>query len=193
MGSRAGAGVIPFAFDGGSVYFLFHKTFSGRRAGLLVDFGGGGQAGETHPQTAAREFVEETEAMFLADDYRAVPVSEHQFDAQVQRLLTLLDRTQQRHPDWRCQRRKAGSRKPKDWVTYFVEVGYKPLEGMNREWAVDSGQRFKKRRELLWVSAAQLLDIYANQPDRLWKRVRELVGADTVIQAISTDRGAVAE
>ena len=36
-----GAGVIPFAVDAGEIQFLFQKTFSGRKVGYLIDFGGG--------------------------------------------------------------------------------------------------------------------------------------------------------
>ncbi|MCP4391927.1 MAG: NUDIX domain-containing protein, partial [Gammaproteobacteria bacterium] len=63
-----GAGLIPFCVNERNVHFLFHKTFSGRRAGYLVDFGGGRHDGETYRQTAVREFVEETDTMFLASD-----------------------------------------------------------------------------------------------------------------------------
>ena len=35
-----GAGVIPFAVAEGKVSFLFQTTFSGRKVGHLIDFGG---------------------------------------------------------------------------------------------------------------------------------------------------------
>ena len=36
-----GAGVIPFAEQDDKVCFLFQTTFSGRKTGHLIDFGGG--------------------------------------------------------------------------------------------------------------------------------------------------------
>jgi hypothetical protein len=42
------AGLIPFCVNEGKVHFLFQKTSSGRRAGYLVDFGGGADDGETY-------------------------------------------------------------------------------------------------------------------------------------------------
>ena len=67
-----GAGVIPFCVRDRQVLFLFHKTFSGRRAGHLVDFGGGGETGESHTQTAIREFIEETETMYFSENIHIV-------------------------------------------------------------------------------------------------------------------------
>ena len=52
-----GAGVIPFAVLDSEVFFLFQKTFTGRKVGHLIDFGGGLGAGEDYQETAIREFV----------------------------------------------------------------------------------------------------------------------------------------
>ena len=37
--------------------------------------------------------------------------------------------------------------------------------------------RFKKRRELVWVEAGDLLAICEKAPDKLWKRVQQLENA----------------
>jgi hypothetical protein len=103
---KTGAGILPFALHGGRVRFLFHKTFSGRRSGLLVDFGGGAQAGETAFQTAAREFVEETEALFLAADVTLAARAGSEYRRQCKTVQALLARTQQEHADWWCRRRR---------------------------------------------------------------------------------------
>ena len=176
--------MLPFALHAGRVRFLFHKTFSGRRAGLLVDFGGGARAGETALQTAAREFVEETEGMFLAPDMTRVARSGNEYRRQLQEMQALLERTRAAHADWCCRRYVPPGKPPRDWCTYFVEVGYREVAGMNAAWAADDGRRFKKRRELLWVPADQLLEIFTRHPERLWKRVRELEAAPAVIRAI---------
>ena len=84
----------------------------------------------------------------------------------------------------RCRRAPGIKTPPKDWRTYFIELGYWDLADMNREWEVDAGHRFSKRRLLLWVPAGELLDIYAYAPERLWKRVRQLEGAQARIQSI---------
>lgn len=58
----SGAGVLPFCVQNGEVYFLFHRTFVGKKVGYLIDFGGGvgKQDKSNFDATAAREFNEET-------------------------------------------------------------------------------------------------------------------------------------
>jgi hypothetical protein len=75
-------------------------------------------------------------------------------------------------------------RPARDWRSFFVEVAYRDVAGMNAAWAADGGRRFKKRRELLWVRADKLLEIFARQPEQLWKRVRQLEAAPALIAAI---------
>jgi len=179
-----GAGVIPFCVQGEQVLFLFHKTFSGRRAGHLVDFGGGGEPGESHRQTAIREFIEETETMYFSENIHTAELTQARIQAQTPLLEALFDRTLRGHPDWWCQRGKRSTGKPGDWKTFFVEFEYRDVTDMNREWELDAGTRFSKRRELVWMPADTLCDIYEHSPDRLWKRVRQLVNAKETIQAI---------
>lgn len=181
---KTGAGVIPFAWLDGTARFLFHKTFTGRRAGLLVDFGGGSQAGETQYQTAAREFIEETEAMFFADSRNSDSDRRLQMETQYLLMLQMIEKTQSLHPQWWCRRISVNDDKPRNWKTYFVEVDYKAPDEMNAAWAEDKHHRFKKRRELLWLGADQLLDVFDNRPETLWKRVRELQGASDIVRAI---------
>ena len=183
MEIRAGAGVIPFARWRGSTRFLFHKTFSGRRAGLLVDFGGGSRSGESHVQTAAREFIEETDAMFFAENCNQDPG--RLFESQYLEMLQLIRHTQQLHPQWFCCRKKCNSGKPKDWKTFFVELDYRDPAEINRAWAGDTTGRFRKQRELVWLTSDQLIDIIHNNPERLWKRIREYRGLREVVRAIA--------
>jgi hypothetical protein len=184
MGIKKGAGVIPFAWRDGTACFLFHKTFSGRRAGLLVDFGGGSQSAENQYQTAAREFIEETEAMFFADSCNADSDARTQTESQYQLMLKMIEHTQRQHPEWWCRRGRVNDAKPRDWKTFFVEVDYRDIDDMNMAWAEDKHQRSRKRRELLWLSADQLLDAFDNRPETLWTRVRQLEGASDVVRAI---------
>lgn len=179
-----GAGVIPFCVRDGEVRFLFHKTFSGRRAGYLVDFGGGGRDGESYRQTAIREFIEETETLFFSDSVGDVTRSEARVQDQLPLLERLFDRTLREHPDWWCRRAPGSKTPPKDWRTYFIELDYRDPVDMNREWEEDAGRRFSKRRQLLWVPAGELQAIYDNDPERLWKRVRQLEGAPATIRSI---------
>jgi len=44
--------------------------------------------------------------------------------------------------------------------------------------------RFSKRRELHWIDADSLLVIYQQHPEKLWKRVRQLINGQAVIQDI---------
>jgi len=159
-----GAGVIPFCVRTGKVQFLFHKTFSGRREGFLVDFGGGGYDGETYKQTAIREFVEETDTMYLASDISQARRTPERIDTQIKVMEGLFDRTLAAFPDWWCQREPGHKVPPKDWRTFFVEVEDRNVEEINREWLSDDGTRFKKPRQLLWVGAEELTAIYANEP-----------------------------
>jgi len=181
-----GASVIPFCVQDGQVLFLFHKTFSGRRAGHLVDFGGGGESGESHRQTAIREFIEETETMYFSGNIHAAELTRERIQAQIPVLETLFDRTLRSHPDWWCQRGKGSNGKPRDWKTFFIEFEYRDVTDMNREWALDTVNRFTKRRELVWLPAGELSDIFEHSPDRLWKRVRQLVNAKEMIRTIVT-------
>jgi len=180
-----GAGVIPFSVRDGQVLFLFHKTFSGRRAGQLVDFGGGGEPGESHRQTAIREFIEETETMYLSANAGTASITRERIQAQTALLEAVFDRTLRSHPDWWCQRGKGASGKPRDWKTFFIEFDYRDVTDMNREWELDRGTRFRKRRELVWLPAGSLSAIFEHSPDRLWKRVRQLVNAREMIRTIT--------
>ena len=179
-----GAGLIPFCVNQSKVHFLFHKTFSGRRAGYLVDFGGGRQDGETYRQTAVREFVEETDTMFLETDLSRARRTSARIAVQIPVMDTLLGRTLDAHPDWWCQRAPGSKIPPKDWRTYFVEVEHRDIASINAQWAGDDGSRFKKQRALLWVRGDELIAIFDTAPERLWKRVRQLIGARETLEAI---------
>lgn len=183
-----GAGIIPFCVNEKKVHFLLHKTFSGRRAGYLVDFGGSGHDGETYRQTAVREFVEETDTMFLASDLSQARRTPARITAQIPIMDALLGRTLDVHPDWWCQRAPGSKIPPKDWRTFFVEVEHRDIDGINAQWAGDDGSRFKKPRELLWVPGDELVAIIDTAPERLWKRVRQLLGARETVEAILTAR-----
>jgi 8-oxo-dGTP pyrophosphatase MutT (NUDIX family) len=179
-----GAGVIPFCVKDGEVRFLFHRTFSGRRAGCLVDFGGGSEPGENHRQTAIREFVEETETMFFSGNLADIASSRHRIESQIPLVEALFASTLDKYPDWWCSRESSARGKSRDWKTFFVEFEYRDVAAMNREWESDAGKRFTKRRELVWVPAATLCKYYSESPDRLWKRVRQLKCATETIQSI---------
>ncbi|MFC1665839.1 NUDIX domain-containing protein [Pseudomonadota bacterium] len=176
-----GAGVIPLAVQDGEVFFLFQKTFSGRKMGCLIDFGGGVGAGENYRTTAVREFVEETETMYLDDSPGTPHRSDSRITSQITQVEEIFERTLSAHPHWWRQRKSPNPMKPKDWRTYFIEFPYVDVFVLNREWKSDTGGRFKKRRELVWVSAEALLDIYTRKPSALWKRVRQLEDAETLI------------
>jgi hypothetical protein len=183
-GVAVAAGLIPFALHEGRVLFLFQRVFEGRKTGFLNDFGGGQGEHEGYAQTAIREFVEETETMFFETDLNQARRTPERIAAQIQIMEQLFERTHSAHPDWWCPRRSSNPAKPKDWRSYFVQVGYRALEPLNQAWKEDQSGRFKKRRELIWVDGETLLSLYASQPERLWKRVRQLEGAERVIRQI---------
>ena len=179
-----GAGVIPLAVRDGELVFLFQKTFTGRKVGYLIDFGGGLGDGEDYRRAAAREFVEETETLYFADDPAAVTPTPDRVREQVVLVDELFVRCLAAHPDWWRRRAIGSPQKPKDWRTYFIEFPYRDVAVLNDEWASDAVGRFKKRRELVWVTADSLLELYAHSPERLWKRVRQLEGAAGLVREI---------
>lgn len=179
-----GAGVIPFAVCDGEVCFLFQTTFAGRKAGYLVDFGGGPGAGEDYRETAIREFIEETETMYFSEDLQQASRTAERVKMQIPVVEALFDKTLAVQPDWWCRRAPGNPLQPKQWKTFFIEFPYRDIEILNREWEADKIGRFKKRRKLVWVAAAELLAIYKNAPDRLWKRVRQLENATQTVQSI---------
>lgn len=185
-----GAGVIPFAVHEQQVYFLFQKVFNGRKSGYLIDFGGGVNKGETYQQAAAREFVEETETMFFADDIKTAEKTPLRITRQLSIVTRLFERTLQQYPHWWCRREPGDKIPPKDWKTFFIEFDYQELDIINREWALEDGRqtRFSKRRELHWIDVDHLLLIYDQHPEKLWKRVRQLINAPLIIQAIKYEK-----
>jgi hypothetical protein len=184
-----GAGVIPLSVKDGQVQFLFQHTFTGRKVGYLIDFGGGLGVDEDYRETAIREFVEETETMYLTDNLQLACRSVERVASQISVVEKLFDRTLAVHPHWWCRREPGNSTPPKDWKTFFIEFTFQDISAMNREWQLDTTGRFKKRRELVWVSADHLLDIYARTPDKLWKRVRQLESAESLIREIKSTLG----
>jgi hypothetical protein len=188
-----GAGVIPFSVHRGQVCFLFQKVFSGRKTGYLIDFGGGLNEGENYQQAAMREFIEETETMFFSEGLEELKIAQktpERIARQLPLVSRLFERTLQQHPLWWCHREPGGKVPLKDWNTYFIEFEYQDLKLINEEWEVESmkGTRFSKRRELHWIDADQLLFIYDNNPEKLWKRVRQLVNARTIVQMIKLEK-----
>ena len=179
-----GAGVIPFAVAEGKVSFLFQTTFSGRKLGHLIDFGGGLGEGEDYRDTAIREFVEETETMYFAADVRQATRTSESVKHQIPIVANLFDETLSVHPDWWCRRASGNPLNPKRWRTFFIEFPYRDVGELNREWAADDNGRFRKRRELFWVAGSELLAIYDNAPEKLWKRVRQLENARETIHSI---------
>ncbi|MEL0587164.1 MAG: NUDIX hydrolase [Candidatus Thiodiazotropha sp. (ex. Lucinoma kazani)] len=179
-----GAGVIPFAVHENNLYFLFQSTFSGRKMGYLIDFGGGLGMGEDFRETAIREFVEETETMYFSDDLLQASRIAEKVNDQIPVVDALFEKTLLDHPDWWCKRSPGKKVPPKQWKTFFVEFPYRDIDELNKEWKEDRDGRFKKRRKLTWVEVSDLLAIYENKPKKLWKRVRQLEYAPNVIRSI---------
>jgi len=179
-----GAGVIPFSVRDKDVYFLFQRTFTGRKIGYLIDFGGGLGEDENYQEAAIREFVEETETMYFSGNLQFAKRSIESVKAQIPIVEALFDKTLSGHPNYCCRRASINKLRPKDWQTFFVEFPYRDINELNYAWENDKIGRFKKRRELVWLSADELLAIYASEPNRLWKRVRQLENAREVILAI---------
>lgn len=177
--------MIPVAVKDGEVLFLFHKVFSGRKTGYLIDFGGGHGAGESYRETAIREFVEETETMYLSDDLKLVSRAAKRVSAQIPVVEKLFYRTMQVYPDWWCERVTDNLLRPKDWRTYFIEFPYRDISTLNREWGTDTGGRFRKQRELVWVPIDEFLYLCNSDPGKLWKRVWQLENLSQLVLSIT--------
>ena len=182
---KRGAGVIPYATRGDRVHFLFQTTFSGRKTGHLIDFGGGVGPDEDFRQAAVREFIEETETLYFCEDVTKARRCVETVRDQTPIVEALFDKTLTASPDSWCRRAPGTSLRPKLWKTFFIEFPYRDIGPLNREWESDRTGRFKKRRELVWVAADELLAIYADAPDRLWKRVRQLENASQLVRSIA--------
>ena len=141
-------------------------------------------AGEDFQATAIREFVEETETMYFADDIQQACRTAERVSHQIPIVEKLFDETLSVHPHWWCSRAPGNPLKPKRWRTFFIEFPYRNIEELNSEWAADNNGRFKKRRELFWVAGSELLAIYDNKPDMLWKRVRQLQKVRETVHSI---------
>ena len=183
-----GAGVIPFTVVNGAVCFLLQTTFSGRKAGYLIDFGGGSGPAEDFRETAIREFVEETETLYFADDVSRASRTVESVQRQIPIVRNLFDETLSVHPDWWCRRAPGNPDNPKVWRTFFIEFPDRDIDALNRAWAADEIGRFKKRRELVRVAGRELLALYDHAPEKLWKRVRQLESARETISAILLSR-----
>ncbi|MBT3196985.1 MAG: NUDIX domain-containing protein [Gammaproteobacteria bacterium] len=181
-----GAGVIPLAVHKGELFFLFQQTFSGRKTGYLIDFGGGINEGESYLSAAIREFIEETDTLYFSSDLERAYRSEERVEQQIPQLEALFEKTLSTHPEWWCRRALGNKEVPKDWRTYFIEFPFRDIAPLNQLWELNSGGRFKKRRQLVWLSAETLLALYASEPKRLWKRVRQLEGAEALIHNIQS-------
>lgn len=179
-----GAGVLPFALAEGRVAFLMQRVFAGRKKGMLNDFGGASELGESAMRTAAREFVEETETLYFAEDPGTARRTPESVQAQLSVVEHCFNSTLSMHPGWWRRRLSPNPSKPKDWKTYFVEIPYRDVEPLNRLWEADNNARYKKRRELSWLPASDLVSLYAYHPERLWKRVRQLEDATALIMEI---------
>lgn len=179
-----GAGVIPFAVHDNEVRFLFQTTFTGRKVGHLIDFGGGLGPDEGYRETAIREFVEETETMYFSDNVQQASRTGDSVRQQIPVVASVFDQTLAAHPDWWCQRAPGNPLKPRRWKTFFIEFPYRNIEELNREWEEDQVGRFRKRRKLFWIPGDKLLTIYATTPEILWKRVRQLEHASDTVNSI---------
>ena len=131
--------------------------------------------------------------MFFAEGIEDLKIAE-KTPARIARQLSvvteLFDRTLEQYPHWWCQREPGNKLPAKDWKTFFIEFDYQELGIINQEWEAEGGQRtrFSKRRELHWIDADRLLLIYQQNPEKLWKRVRQLMNASSIVQAIKQEK-----
>lgn len=131
-----------------------------------------------------REFIEETETMWFADNLEDAQITSSRVHGQMALVKPYFERALAEHSNWHCRRINPKTGDYKDWITYFVEFEYKELHDMNDAWRKDSGNRFKKRRELFWIPGNELLDICTHHPGRLWRRLRQLEDLPAKVESI---------
>lgn len=155
---RGGAGILGYCVEpDGRVLFLLQQTFSGRKAGHLVDLGGAVDPGEAPWEAAQREFWEEG--------------GKHLVSREALRDLFVASQT------WEgvtFERRERG------WTLFLVRFPHWDLGPLNSVPPPEGS----KRREFFWVDSAALLAAVdrrvAAEPPRegvpprvVWKRLRK--------------------
>ena len=123
--------------------------------------------------------------MYFSDDLKRAKRTSERVKAQIHVVGNLFEQTMTANPDWWCRRLTVNPLRPKDWRTYLIMFPYRDISLLNREWQMDSKNRFKKRRELVWVPSDELLKICRKEPGKLWKRVRQLEHLGRHVRSIS--------
>eukprot|EP01124_Arcella_intermedia_P020431 TRINITY_DN27905_c0_g1_i1.p1 TRINITY_DN27905_c0_g1~~TRINITY_DN27905_c0_g1_i1.p1 ORF type:complete len:207 (+),score=28.51 TRINITY_DN27905_c0_g1_i1:50-670(+) len=149
---QQGAGVVPFAVHNGEVLFLLHKTFQGAKKGTLIDWGGSTESRETPLQTAAREFVEETECMYFASDIPShlSRKSEPERTKQIALVEELLGKGTVGY----CNSHFGLL----SYRAFFAQFPYRDLSTINKRFQKAKEYGLEKTRQLEWVTTEQLLE-----------------------------------
>ncbi len=148
---QRGAGILPFSIQcengNKTLYFLFHRTFSGKKANTLIDFGGAWEEelGEDSFRTAAREFSEETCGIFFPD-FKIITEAERilnsfqYFDAKLR----------QKEGIWESCVPCPNKGYP-HYNLFLMEIPYRDEEELNALLGTA-----EKKRELLWVKGEDI-------------------------------------
>jgi hypothetical protein len=182
-----GAGILPYAIDSkGNVNFLLHRTFKGKKARYLIDFGGSisnDDCADSAPPlfTAIREFCEETAGLITSENLDDIQQNlENYFsknnsepfyfdnnitEETVQSSKLVKDAITSLYKHFKQQEEIIHTIN-NTYMLYFIEIKYIDLTLINEIFL----KIFKKIREFRWVSAT---DILTNQtPLPLYDRAR---------------------
>eukprot|EP01118_Nematostelium_gracile_P001063 TRINITY_DN1105_c0_g1_i1.p1 TRINITY_DN1105_c0_g1~~TRINITY_DN1105_c0_g1_i1.p1 ORF type:complete len:183 (-),score=57.40 TRINITY_DN1105_c0_g1_i1:88-636(-) len=147
------AGILPFAIHDGEMYFLFHRTFVGKKMGTLIDMGGGisKEDNKDIKRTAAREFSEETAGLYFSEDPEADAEFLHQDN------MTESDMQQGRVVRECTERVFEMLQKQPVWVfggykLHVLEIPYHDLKALNKAF-----EKAPKKREFLWVHVNDII------------------------------------
>lgn len=147
--ARTSAGILPYAFKRGTVYFLIGKEPNG----LWADFGGGAESQDrTTKDTAAREFSEETRYVY----------GKYALSRNLRKKCG--QSCKQASVNYIKDHITGGVQHPKRYYEMFLaHVDYIPASTFKRAYKVPHYEK----KDYAWVPADRFLSAIRNSEDRL--------------------------
>lgn len=168
------AGIIPYAFNEGILYFLFQRIDIPKRKkdGGWNDFGGKAEPYETTMETAAREFSEETSCLFYVVEnsghtidplYNILKNNEllQYDDYAIDQLKKLIPKSTTHYT--KCIMELASPlyvNSKETYISYFVRTHYLPADDLPRAEDIHIPYEERYIRTCKWFSISELMDVH---------------------------------